>query len=88
MGPWNRSRRFFGSKRAAWVLAPNDRPAGEPDASRAARHGDFDDDAATVRATLSGILGAGAGEGEVVLERTAAGWRDRRGELATAVSPR
>lgn len=88
VGPWNRGRRVFGSKRAAWVLAPNDRPAGEPDASRAARHGDFDDDAATVRATLARILGAGAGEGEVIFERTAAGRRDRRGELAAAASRR
>lgn len=88
VGPWNRARRFFGSKRAAWVLAPNDRPAGAPDASRAARHGDFDDDAATVRATLARILGAGPGEGEVVFDRTAAGRRDRRAELAAAVSRR
>jgi len=88
VGPWNRVRRFFGSKRAAWVIAPNDRPAGSPDASRAVRHGDFDDDSATVRATLARILGAGIGEGELVFERTAAGRRDRRGELAVAVSRR
>jgi hypothetical protein len=40
-----------------WVLAPNARPAGDRNASAATAHGAFDDDQATLRATLARILG-------------------------------
>jgi hypothetical protein len=40
-----------------WVLAPNANGAGQRDASAATAHGAFDDDAATLRATLARILG-------------------------------
>lgn len=40
-----------------YATAPNDRPIGEETASRAMRHGDFDDDEATVKGLLATILG-------------------------------
>jgi hypothetical protein len=40
-----------------WVLAPNAAPVGEADASRSTSHGGFDDDEATLKATLARILG-------------------------------
>lgn len=47
---------LFRTKRAEWILAPNDAPAGRPDASRARTHGAFDEDPVTWRATLARIL--------------------------------
>ncbi len=41
----------------AWVLAPNTQLAGALDAAAARTHGAFDDDAATVKATLARVLG-------------------------------
>jgi hypothetical protein len=43
-----------------WVLAPNAAPVGEADASRSTSHGGFDDDEATLKATLARIVGAAA----------------------------
>jgi hypothetical protein len=43
--------------RADWVLAPNAFPSGSPRASAARHHGDFDNDWATLEATLARILG-------------------------------
>ncbi len=43
--------------KAEWVTSPNDRPEGDAGASRATAHGAFDDDKATVLATLARILG-------------------------------
>lgn len=43
--------------RAVWILAPNTFAAGSRNASTAQRHGEFDDDAATVKATLARVLG-------------------------------
>jgi hypothetical protein len=40
-----------------WIRTPNTAPLGDATASRAAHHGDFDDDQHTVRATLARILG-------------------------------
>jgi hypothetical protein len=39
------------------VVAPNSQPAGSPNGSRARAHGAFDDDEATVKATLARVLG-------------------------------
>ena len=39
-----------------WVLSPNATPSGEQGGSRATAHGAFDDDAATLKATLARIL--------------------------------
>jgi hypothetical protein len=38
------------------VLSPNNEPDGTPNASRATSHGGFDDDSATLRATLARVL--------------------------------
>jgi hypothetical protein len=40
-----------------WVPSPNTDKEGSAAASRASHHGDFDDDKATVKATLARILG-------------------------------
>jgi hypothetical protein len=44
-------------RRWDWVLAPNANPTGQRDASGAKAHGAFDDDSATLRATLARVLG-------------------------------
>jgi len=44
-------------KNAEWVLTPNDEPRGSSRESNARHHGDFDTDDATLRATLTRILG-------------------------------
>lgn len=70
-----------GEGRAVWVLSPNALPEGARNGSAAKHHGDFDDDAATVKATLARILGrASLASGAVSLsfERTAASRRDAR----------
>jgi hypothetical protein len=43
-----------------WVLSPNAAPVGEADASRSTSHGGFDDDEATLKATLARIVGTEA----------------------------
>lgn len=48
---------LFDSDRAQWIRSPNGLTPGLPDACHARRHGDFDDDAPTVQATLARILG-------------------------------
>lgn len=48
---------LLGLDYASWVRAPNALAEGLPEASHARRHGDFDDDRATVKATLARILG-------------------------------
>lgn len=42
------------------VIGPNDQPQGHPFASKAERHGDFDNDQRTVLATLARVLGPGS----------------------------
>lgn len=44
--------------RMTWIKAPNLEDIGSPRASRAQHHGDFDNDQATLRATLAHILGS------------------------------
>jgi hypothetical protein len=51
---------MFDRPTCQWVLAPNAAPVGEADASRSTSHGGFDDDEATLKATLARILDAGA----------------------------
>ncbi len=47
-------------KRASWIQTPNAEPIGRASASRCLHHGDFDDDGATVIATLARMLGKDA----------------------------
>lgn len=51
-------RRIFTQGLADLVFSPNDVPTGAINASRSTEHGGFDDDAATVQATLARILAA------------------------------
>ena len=51
--------RLFTSGQADLVFSPNSNPEGAPTASRAAHHNDFDDDAATLKATLARMLASG-----------------------------
>jgi hypothetical protein len=45
------------ARNAEWILTPNDEPRGSRKESNARHHGDFDNDDATLRATLTRILG-------------------------------
>jgi Papain family cysteine protease len=61
-----------------WVRSPNQDKLGTIAASRATHHGDFDDDEATVRATLARILGRGRVTESIHFGSTGAGKRARR----------
>lgn len=70
-----------GPGRAAWVLSPNSAPPGSPDGAASYHHGDFDDDDATVRATLARILDVDAIREEMGFRRTASSQGNRRRSL-------
>ena len=75
-------QRLFASDKADLVIAPNTRPLGSAEASTATSHGSFDDDKATVRATLRRILGDGIARGSALtFHRSASSMRDRRRAL-------
>jgi hypothetical protein len=61
-----------------WVLAPNAVPEGRVGASRSTSHGGFDDDAATLKATLARIVGATASGALFPHHRSEAAQRGRR----------
>jgi hypothetical protein len=63
---------------AEWVLSPNAVPEGRAGAARSTTHGGFDDDAATLKATLTRILGASAGDAVFPHHRSEAAQRGRR----------
>jgi hypothetical protein len=70
---------LFRGENASLVISPNNKPLNSIDASTSLHHGDFDDDAATVRATLRRILGDGQGKSEVIdFQRSASSLRERR----------
>ncbi|WP_116811688.1 C1 family peptidase [Steroidobacter cummioxidans] len=70
---------LFKGEHASLVISPNNKALNSIDASTALRHGDFDDDAATVKATLRRILDDGAGKTEVIkFQRSASSLRERR----------
>lgn len=48
---------IFKGQKSDWILSPNTEAGGASGASKSAHHGDFDDDEATVKATLARILG-------------------------------
>jgi len=79
-------------KEAWWVRSPNNLLPGEPFASGARHHGDFDDDKATIRSTLAQILGktkvtTPSGHG-LTFESTPAGLKSRRRALEKAANGR
>jgi hypothetical protein len=70
---------LFKSDNADLVIAPNNKAVGAIDASTALHHGDFDDDDATVKATLRRILGDGvARSGSIRFQRSASALRESR----------
>jgi len=74
--------KLFGLSSAEWIRSPNGLPAGEsPNASHARRHGDFDDDKATVLSTLARIVDKQSIKSEVEFEASASALRDCRRRL-------
>jgi hypothetical protein len=71
-------KKLINQGRVEWVQAPTAANEGEPGASKAEHHGDFDDDPATVKSTLRRIIGASAGKAEFAFPRSASSRRDRR----------
>jgi hypothetical protein len=69
---------IFKEKSAAWILSPNTKPLGTIDASQSTHHGDFDDDDATVKATLARILGKSSTKVEFTFQRSATSRRGVR----------
>ena len=67
---------------AEYVLAPNTNAIGHKDASHARKHGDFDDDVATVKATLARITGVKEFRRALHFPRSKSSTRDRRRTLA------
>lgn len=71
----------IGTKKFQWVLSPNNADTGSPDHSTANSHGDFDDDRATLHATLARILQETKVEATFAIHRSASSLRDRRHRL-------
>jgi Papain family cysteine protease len=69
---------LFKSGNADLVISPNIRKLGSSDAATALHHGDFDDDAATVQATLHRILDDGAPKAALEFQRSASSLRESR----------
>jgi hypothetical protein len=72
---------LFSGKNAAWIRSPNERVVGQPTASRATTHGGFDDDRATVLATLARIIGRPVPSKAVEFQPSARSQRVRRQDL-------
>ena len=66
---------------ADWVISPNKASLGSLGASRADHHGQFDDDPATLKATMARILPVGAKLPDFDFHRSASSLRDRRMQL-------
>ncbi|HZE76375.1 MAG TPA: C1 family peptidase [Gemmatimonadales bacterium] len=77
-------RRLLKAKRFEWVRSPNAEALGSADAARSAHHGAFDDDEATVRATLARVLGRDQAARPITFGRTGAGKRSARERLMRA----
>jgi hypothetical protein len=74
-------RKLVSDETIDYVLAPNAETEGSIDASRASHHGDFDDDRATVLATLARIVGRKTIEGAMTFEHSARSTGERRRQL-------
>ena len=73
---------LFNGKTREWIRCPNEGPEGSPVASRARSHGDFDDDACTLKATLARILDAkSSAEAEFTFHHSSSSQQDRRRKL-------
>ena len=71
-----------------WIQAPvQGEPANAADGSAATTHGGFDDDAATLQATLCRILGERSTAAPVRIHRSESGLDDCRARLSEALAP-
>ena len=73
--------RLFNSKTADLILSPNSAAEGSVNHSTARTHGDFDDDKATVNATLGRILNKGNQQNDMTFKSSASSLKDRRDVL-------
>ena len=71
-----------GERPTDWVLSPNAVAAGGQDAARAMAHGAFDDDPATLQATLARILNKSSSAATFVRHRSGSSNRAQRAVLA------
>ncbi len=71
----------IGTKKFQWVLSPNNADTGSQNHSTANSHGDFDDDMATLHATLARILQETKVEVTFAIHRSASSLRNRRHRL-------
>jgi hypothetical protein len=69
---------LFKSPHAEHVIGPNNAELGSPGACGARHHGDFDDDAATVQATLRRIIGGTRPLSAMQFHRSAGALREQR----------
>ncbi|BBO17527.1 peptidase C1 [Candidatus Brocadia pituitae] len=69
-------------KKFEWVLSPNNAREGSPNHSTAKSHGDFDDDEATLRATLARILQKSEVKVPFPIHRSASSLQNKRQRLA------
>lgn len=81
---------LFKRKKADWILSPNTSPVGSTKGSQSMHHGDFDDDEATVKATLARVLGKSSAKAELSFQHSALSKRGIRrridGESDTALT--
>ena len=80
-------RKLIRDGRLDWVQSPTSgKPEGSPDAANATSHGGFDDDRATLQATVTRILGQRSSTVQFDINRSEAGLDDRRNALQRALS--
>lgn len=78
--------KLFKSGMADLVLAPNSNPAGSINHSTCNSHGGFDDDSATVNATLARMLNKAKSSKDFEFKKSAASLKDRRNSLQFQVA--
>jgi hypothetical protein len=71
-------KELFKSDKADWILTPNNEPDGSTKSSTSKQHGAFDDDQATVNATLARILNDGSSQIKLIFNRSASSLRTKR----------
>lgn len=74
-------KRLFESNAADWIRSPNQMPPFSRNHATAEHHGDFDDDLATVRATLARICAAEQSTADFTFHRSESSLRNRRHQL-------
>ena len=83
---YERVHKLLRSGRLDWVQSPTSgQPPGSPNGANATSHGGFDDDRATLEATVARILGRHGSAVGFDLHRSEAGLRDRRDALRRAL---